>query len=231
MNCNIIHASCKGQKEGHLYQDFLKVIDNGCYLLAVIADGLGSAKCSSRGANLICISVAEQFRKNFHLGKSVNEILENAISCWYVRLEEKSVSPQECLTTSSVVFVDKERKRAFFAHIGDSLLAYRCDNMPAVCITENKEFLNETSCIGTIRRPHYDIQIADFETQIDFIVASDGFGDEIVLEKIDALFNYLKKKYSRIRNWRRNALLKHELIEVMQHKNYDDKSVIFGWIN
>ncbi len=230
MNRNIIFASCKGQKEKHPYQDFIQVVKSDGYLLAALADGLGSSRFSSRGASLICLILAEQFERGFSSGMTFEDILFEAISSWYDKLDVKGINPKDCLTTSSVLFLKKDERKAYLAQIGDSLLAYRCDGKDVVCLSEDKDFLNETDCIGTSKRSNYHIHEIIFENSLDFLIASDGFGDEIMKDNIGGLFDYFISSYSSVRPDRRGKALKKEIVETMQDKNNDDKSVIFGWI-
>lgn len=230
MTYNIIYASCKGQKKDYPYQDFIKVSETNRYLLATIADGLGSSKQSARGAYLICDVLTDLFTK-FESGESsVASYLQDAIEEWYKRLKQKEVNPQECLTTSSFLFIDKHCHKATFGHIGDSLIAFRKGGNHVISFSEEKDFLNETSCIGTIKHPQYKIEEVDMDPSLDFIIASDGFGDELIVDKMDQLFNYLIVKYSKTKPEKRNRAFKIELSSIMKDKNNDDKSVIFGWI-
>ena len=230
MTYNLIYASCKGQKEDRPYQDYIKVSDTDKYLLAALADGLGSSKQSSRGACLICEILSELFSKYSPEETTVTDILQTSIEEWYNRLSQKDVDYEECLTTSSVLFIDKLSNKATFAHIGDSLIAFREDDGLVVSISEEKDFLNETECIGTTKYPKYKINEIIINSTLDFIIASDGFGDELITEKTDQLFNYFIVKYSRTSPDKRNKILKQELSAVMNDKNKDDKSIIFGWI-
>lgn len=230
MEYNVIYASCKGQKEDHPYQDFIQLSETDRFLLAALADGLGSSRFSSRGACMICQVINEQFANDVEKGCSVQDILTSAIDEWYQRLAIKGVSHKDCLTTSSVLFVDKIACKAYFAHIGDSLISYRVKGEPVVCLSEEKDFLNETNCIGTSTPPYYFIAEVDISNGIDFLVASDGFGDELIADRMGDLFDYFKTKYSPIRADKRNKALKIELVETIQNKNNDDKSLIFGWI-
>lgn len=227
---NVIYASCKGQKEDYPYQDFIKVVETDAYLLAALADGLGSSKQSSRGACLICDVLADLFAKYDRETSSVANVFQNAIEEWYKRLEQKGVNSKECLTTSSALFVDKLSSKAIFGHIGDSLIVYRKGKETIHSLSEEKDFLNETDCIGPSKHPQYRIEEVEMDSTLDFIIASDGFGDELIKEKTDLLFDYFIEKYSRARPKKRNATLKKELAATMQNKNNDDKSVIFGWI-
>lgn len=227
---NVIYASCKGQKEDYPYQDYIKVVETDDYLLAALADGLGSSKQSSRGACLICDVLADLFSKYDRETSSVGIVFQDAVEEWYKRLAQKDVNSKECLTTSSVLFVDKIGGEATFGHIGDSLIAFRKGEEPIQSLSEEKDFLNETDCIGTSKHPQYAIEEVKIDSSLDFIIASDGFGDELIVEKMDQLFNYFIVKYSGIKSDKRNKTLKLELSSTMQNKNNDDKSVIFGWI-
>ena len=126
--------------------------------------------------------------------------------------------------------MDKHSHRASFAHIGDSLIAFRRGEESVQALSEEKDFLNETNCIGTSKHPQYEIDEVEIDTTLDFIIASDGFGDELIVDKMDQLFNYFIVKYSRTKPEKRNKALKIELSSTMKDKNNDDKSVIFGWI-
>ena len=230
MTYNIIYASCKSPKGDHPYQDFIKVSETERYLLAALADGLGSSKHSAKGASLICDVLSDLFSKFYFGNSSVREILHNAIGEWYKRLEKKEVNPKDYLTTSSFIFIDKNSHKATFGFIGDSLIAFRKGASPIITLSEEKDFLNETNCIGTSKHPQYNITEIDIDSSLDFIIASDGFGDELIAEKIGQLFNYLIGKYSRTKPQKRNRDFKIELSSTMRDKNSDDKSVIFGWI-
>lgn len=228
---DVIHASCKGQKKDHPYQDFIKLSETEDYFLATLADGLGSSRFSSRGASLICQVVCEGFSSRENHDRTVKIILENAIDEWYKKLSDKQICPTDCLTTSSVLFVNKVEGKAYFAHIGDSMMSYRLPDGKVHRLNEGKEFLNETACIGTEMRSSYSITEVDCSEGMDFLMASDGFGDEIIVERMGGLYDYFKSKYSAIRADRRNRVLKIELAEAMHDKNNDDKSLIFGWIH
>ena len=90
-------------------------------------------------------------------------------------------------------------------------------------LSEEKDFLNETDCIGTSKHPQYTIEEVEINSSLDFIIASDGFGDELIVEKMNQLFDYFIVKYSRTKTDKRNKALKQELTSTMQDKNNDDK--------
>jgi len=229
MKYNIISASCKGRSEGHIYQDHVRVFESETCLMAVVADGLGSVVSSSRGSELICQILSEVASNIDWRIHNVTEILNTSVSEWYRRLEAKGVATRDCCTTCSAVVINKINRIVYFCIIGDSPIFYRIDKEKVNILSSDKEFLNETDCIGPSEHPVFSVQERCFSSGIDFLVATDGFGDEVVPEAADSLFDYFKTKYSKIRYKKRNSVLKMELVETMQDKNKDDKSIIFGW--
>lgn len=229
MKYNVISASCKGRSNGHIYQDHLRVYESETCLLAVVADGLGSVVSSSRGSELICQIIAE-FASNIDWRiHDIPEMLNTLVSEWYRRLEVKGVSARDCCTTCSAIIVNKPRCIVYLCQIGDSPIFYRIDEEEVNILSSEKEFLNETECIGTSLRPSFSVIEKKFSKRMEFLIATDGFGDEVVHEVAGSLFDYFKIKYSKIREKKRNSALKIELMETMQNKNNDDKSIIFGW--
>jgi len=226
---NVIYATLKGQASEHQYQDFVKVVDAEECLIAIVADGLGSAKSSARGSQLICDIISEWANNiNWDI-HDFTELLNTSVMEWYRRLELKGIDTRQCSTTCSLVAINKNNNHIYLCNIGDSPIFYRIDNEKACAICSEKEFLNETHCIGPITIPQFNIVELSFKKTMAFIVATDGVGDELVLETIDSLFDYFIHKYSMINKKKRNSVLKDELKEAMGDKNGDDKSIIFGW--
>lgn len=229
MKYNVISASCKGRSIGHIYQDHLRVFESETCLWAVVADGLGSVVSSSRGSELVCqvlFEVASDIDWRVH---DIPEILNTSVSEWYRRLEVKGIPTRDCCTTCSAIIIDKSNSIAYLCQIGDSPIFYRIDEEAVNVLSSEKEFLNETECLGLSVHPSFSVIEKHFHKGIDFLVSTDGFGDEVVLETADSLFDYLINRYSKIRTKKRNSVLKTELMKTMQDKNNDDKSIIFGW--
>ncbi len=227
---SIIHASCKGKKGDLPYQDYVSVQKYQSYSFAVVADGLGSSRSSARGANMICSLLADCFNSVAGFLFDIREVTDNAITKWYAHFADLEIPTKDCLTTCSFVLIDLVHNIAKVGCVGDSPVFYRFNGGPIVSTFINKDFLNETSCIGTQEKPHFDIKEIPFATAFDFMLCSDGFGEEIIVEKVDALFDYLIHKYSAISTEKRDKILKQELVSSMQDKNNDDKSIVFGWI-
>lgn len=227
---SIIRASCKGKKGDFPYQDYVSVQEYPSYSFAIVADGLGSSKSSARGANMICSLLAERFNSVAGYLFDIKEEAEKAIENWYAYFGKLGIPTKDCLTTCSFILVDLEHNIAKIGSIGDSPIFYRGNAGKVVSTLTEKDFLNETSCIGTSKIPVFEIKEIPFSDRFDFMLCSDGFGDEIIIDKVDALFDYFIEKYSKISADKRDKQLKQELVSSMQDKNNDDKSIVFGWI-
>ncbi len=225
----IIRASCKGKKDGFPYQDYVSVQEYHSYSFAIVADGLGSSKSSARGANMICSFLAERFNSVAGYLYDIKEEVGKAIENWYAYFDKLDIPTKDCLTTCSFILVDLEHNIAKIGIIGDSPIFYRVNCGKVVSTLADKDFLNETSCIGTSKKPLFEIREIPFSDKFDFLLCSDGFGDEIIIDKVEALFNYFIERYSGISADKRDKLLKQDLISSMQDKNNDDKSIVFGW--
>ena len=229
MECNYIHASCMGTAPDHLYQDFVMVQDSVDYLIAAIADGLGSKNSSQRGSNLICQLIIDFFKKA-EVDKFAPNYTDSIIEEWYNIISGKNISTIDCQTTSSFLYFDKRLSRILIGTIGDSPIYYRQNKGEVVSFTHTKDFLNETESIGGITHPCYILKEFEFDEQFDCLIATDGFADEILEGKEEDLLDYLKNKYKKIRVKERDAMLKRELISSIKGLNPDDKTIFYCWI-
>ena len=214
----------------HRYQDYVMVEESVSYLIAAIADGLGSKVSSQRGSNLICQLIIDFFKKD-DADRFAPGFTDRIIEEWYQFLSGKGVSCSDCQTTSSFLFFDKLSSMILMGSIGDSRILYRQNKEEVVALSNFKEFLNETECIGGRSHPHYTLKELSFDEHFDCLIATDGFADEILEGKEDGLFNYLESKYTRIRVSERDTMLKRELISFIKGLNPDDKTLFYCWIN
>ena len=97
--------------------------------------------------------------------------------------------------------------------------------------TTQKEFSNETDCLGSGKNERYKITKYEFGHSFDFLIATDGISDEIDPLKLEAFQNYLKDKFKDVSVEFRNSELKSEIETIMQDKNNDDKSLVYSWTN
>jgi serine/threonine protein phosphatase PrpC len=199
------------KKDNHPYQDYLIVEDNDDCLIATLSDGLGSSLHSSEGAQIACRTIVDYFKNALNQPFDTNCINEYILREWESRIREKSQVIADYRTTNSFVVVLKKTKRIIVGQIGDSLVAYRMDGNRIQMSISDKDFLNETDCLGNRKNPKYELNSYQYQNNLEFLIASDGFGDELISDKMDSLFDYFKTKYAKISRKNRNHELKTEI--------------------
>jgi serine/threonine protein phosphatase PrpC len=223
----ILSATFKGIKPEDIpNQDCLRIEENKDSLIATISDGLGSACKSQIGAQIACDTVVSYFKANKKI--KAEKISESILSEWKRRIATKPPENQAYSTTNSFVIVLKNEKKVIVGKVGDVFVALKIDNELISAKGFDKDFLNETEALGT-KNQKYSIEIFDYKEIVDFLIASDGIGDEFLPERMSALFDYFKNKYQQINKKRRHYIFKEEIKSVFCEKNNDDKTIIFGW--
>jgi serine/threonine protein phosphatase PrpC len=207
-------------------QDCLRVEENSNFLVATISDGLGSACKSHIGAQIACDVVVNYFKTNKELKRE--QINDNIIAEWERRIKSKPLENKNYFTTNSFVVVLKNDKKIIVGRIGDVLVSVKIDGMVCPINMSEKDFLNETEAMGG-KNQKYSIEVFDYSENVDFLIASDGIGDEILLERMDELFDYFKNKYREINKKHRHYIFKDEIKNTFFEKNADDKTIIFVW--
>lgn len=223
----ILSATFKGIKsEEASNQDCLRIEENKDFLVATISDGLGSACKSQIGAQIACDVVVNYFKSNKEINSK--KINESILTEWERRIETKSLDRRSYLTTNSFIIVLKDENKVIVGRIGDVLVSLKIDGIPFSTQNPEKDFLNETEALGC-KNQRYSIEIFNYKEKVDFLLASDGIGDELLLEKMNQLFDYIKNKYLKINKRQRNFIFKEEIKNAFYEKNTDDKTIIFAW--
>lgn len=231
LRTTVIQASIKGEKkEGIPNQDYIQVIEFDDLLIATVSDGLGSSKKSNVGAKLACRVVIEEVQ-DFQLTSDLQLLNGRIKSRWENEINKLSDSIIDYRTTNTFVAIFKNDKRIIVGQLGDVLVSLRIDGLFRHLQSTTKDFSNETDCLGSGRNENYNLALYEFGHSFDFLIATDGIGDEIQTEKIEPLHDYFKNKYKSINESYRNDVLKHEIKEFVNEKNNDDKSLVFIWSN
>ena len=223
----ILSATFKGVKsEETPNQDCLRIEENKDFLVATISDGLGSACKSHIGAQIACDVVVNYFKSNNKINRK--EISESILAEWKRRIETKPLESRNYLTANSFVVVLKNEMKIIVGRIGDVLVLLKIDGIPFSTKIFEKDFLNETEALGS-KNQRYSIEIFNYKENVDFLLASDGIGDELLLERMSGLFDYFKDKYRELHKTHRHFIFKDEIKNAFYEKNTDDKTIIFGW--
>lgn len=226
-----INASIRGYKpEGIPNQDVVKFYEDNSILINTISDGLGSSKYSLEGANTACNCVIMALR-NFRTNADLS-LLDYKIRTYWTKEIELKIDPiSNYRTTNSFVAILKKEKKIVVGQLGDVLVSLRIDGLFRAIGSINKDFSNETSCLGIGREDPFRLTSYNFMHSFDFIIASDGVADELILDRIEDFHDYLKNKFQHIEMANRNHLLKQELSSFLTDKNNDDKSLLYTWTN
>ncbi len=225
----IIKATCKGLKYSSLpNQDYILIAENNNYLLAAVSDGLGSSKNSLIGAEVVC-RIIHELIKITNSNIQSTDLSSTIIKQWKDIINNKPGVVEDYKTTNSFVAILKSERKIVVGRLGDVMVVMRIDGVYVPIINFNKEFLNETECLGSGSTQDYKIDCYDFRNSFEFLVVTDGIGDDLILDKLHLLFTYLKTKYSAIKKSKRNFVLKKEIEQALYNKNDDDKSLVFAW--
>jgi len=219
-----IKTSIKGDKS--VNQDAILTYEDATLVVLALADGLGSAPCSEKGSRTICRSIVSAVRKSILTSAPLSGT--NIVDYWEAQLRMKGFNPQDCLTTSSFVLINKKNKKVTAAQIGDSQIYLILDGI-FIDNTKEKDFANITECVGSSNGVKYSITSHFFENTIRTLIASDGICDELEPNSIPLMADYLVKRYSAIPKRRRNLALSGEVRRSFSKRNSDDKSMIFLW--
>ncbi|MEI6882648.1 MAG: protein phosphatase 2C domain-containing protein [Bacteroidota bacterium] len=227
----VIQASIRGNKEdGIPNQDFIEVFENDDLMISVVSDGLGSSKNSLDGAKVACKSVIEEIQ-NFKLTSDLSLLNELIKTRWENEINKLSDTMGDFRTANTFVAVFKKHKKIIVGQLGDVLVSLRMDGLFRYLESTKKDFSNETECLGSGRNEKFNLTLFEFGYSFDFLIATDGIGDELQTEKIEALHDYFKSKFQNLDASFRNEVLKNEIKEFVNEKNNDDKSLVFIWTN
>jgi len=231
LKTDLIKATSKGDKDENIpNQDYIKFFEDDNLLVVTISDGLGSSKNSLEGAQEACKIVISEIKKIEEI-EEINFLSETILYKWEKSIESKLGNAKDYRTTNSFIAVMKNSNKIIIGQLGDVFVSIRIDGLFRYLGSNEKDFINETSCLGSGRYENYKMAIFDFSHSFDFLIASDGIGDELLEDKNEMLHNYFINKYKNIPAPKRNKVLKKEIAEFLNEKNNDDKSLVFVWTN
>jgi hypothetical protein len=226
-----IQATVPGDKPDNLpNQDYIQVFENDTIYIGSVSDGLGSSLHSKDGARLACECVIE-ILKNENSEVDFNALSDKITKHWQHLVEQNKGLIKDYRTTNSFVSVLKKEKIILAGQLGDVMISLRIDGLYRHFEITQKEFSNETDCLGSGKNERYKISKYEFGHSFDFLIATDGISDEIEPLKLEAFQNYLKDKFQDVSVENRNIELQSEIENIMKDKNNDDKSLLFTWTN
>jgi len=226
-----IQATVPGDKPDNLpNQDYIQVFENDTIFIGSVSDGLGSSLRSNDGARMACECVVD-ILKNENSEVDLNTLSDKITKQWQHLVEQNNGLIRDYRTTNSFVSVFKKEKIILAGQLGDVMISLRIDGLFRHFETTQKEFSNETDCLGSGKNERYKIAKYEFGHSFDFLIATDGISDEIDPLKLEAFQNYLKGKFQNVSTDKRNIELQSEIENIKEDKNNDDKSLLYTWTN
>lgn len=226
-----IQATVSGDKPDNIpNQDYIQVFENDTIFIGSVSDGLGSSLRSNDGARMACECVID-ILKNENSEFDFNALSDKITRHWQHLVEQNKGVIKDFRTTNSFVSVFKKEKIILVGQLGDVMISLRIDGLFRHFETTQKEFSNETDCLGSGKNERYKIAKYEFGHSFDFLIATDGISDEIEPLKLEAFQNYLKDKFQDVSVENRNIELQSEIENIMKDKNNDDKSLLYTWTN
>lgn len=232
MDLDYIEVSIRGDKaKGVPNQDFISIRNHEDYLMISIADGLGAYRQSDIGARMICELANEAIPKAYeHSTKSKDWIkCTKLLQENWLEAISKIGNPKDYRTTHAFVYCHKLKNTILVGKLGDATCAIVYDGVLFCWENSKKDFLNETLCLGPDKSSEYKIHSLAYEETVKILLATDGIGDEIVMDKMTALIDYLLQKYASLNSNTRTEALTEEIKSFLTQKNNDDKSIVFAW--
>jgi len=226
-----IQATVSGEKPDNIpNQDYIQVFENETVFIGSVSDGLGSSLHSNDGARLACECVIDILKKE-NSKVDFNTLSDKITKQWQHLVELSNGLIKDYRSTNSFVSVFKNEKIILAGQLGDVMISLRLDGLFRHFETTQKEFSNETDCLGSGKNERYKIAKYEFGHSFDFLITTDGISDEIEPLKLEAFQNYLKDKFQNISIDNRNIKLQSEIEIIMKDKNNDDKSLLYTWTN
>lgn len=226
-----IQATVSGDKPDNIpNQDYIQVFENDTIFIGSVSDGLGSSLHSKDGAQLACECVIDILKKE-NSEVDFNTLSDKITKQWQHLVKQNNGLIKDYRTTNSFVSVFKKAKTLIAGQLGDVMISLRIDGLFRHFETSQKEFSNETDCLGSGKSEIYKIAKYEFGHSFDFLIATDGISDEIEPLKLEAFQNYLKDKFQNLSLENRNSELQSEIEIIMKDKNNDDKSLLYTWTN
>ncbi len=200
--------------------------------VAIVSDGLGSKRHSSKGSKQACLSVLEaikKFEKNKKENISLKDLFASIQKNWELSLKKQNYQLKHCSATCLFVYIQKES--ILTARLGDGmifLLANTEKNHTLISDEKEDSFSNTTYCLTSSDV----LNKWDFSTfkKSDFssvVLCTDGISNDI---KEDTIVDFIKElRRDSLRNKRSVNVKNMEkaLLQWPVKGHSDDKTIVF----
>lgn len=196
----------------------------GC--VAVVADGLGSARYGKDGANAACAAGREAARlvRRYGVVPSTHTIAVLR-AAWHHLVAPVGI--EHCGTTCLFSLIDNQGF-LFAAQIGDGIVAIRhADGHVTTLESKDKAFQNETETIASAGAQHWAVMNRIQLTPGDaLLMATDGIADDLEIAKLGDFIGYLLTEYLPMPRLKRSAAVRRSLDRWPTRHHRDDKTLV-----
>jgi len=194
--------------------------------LAVVSDGVGSAKKSEIGSKTICSSAIEATNIFFGYPEGRFEnYFELIHTLWNLSIAPNS--PRDCSATCLLAV--KIFNIVLLARLGDGLIAACRKDGNATILADSKEdsFSNVTECLGAVYNPEkWNYKIIDPGEYNAVILCTDGIADDIPQEKYSDFALHISSHYEKSEPTAREIEIKNWLSDWPCPGHSDDKTIV-----
>ncbi len=222
-------ASVRGpdhQQHGLPNQDAWLLRTTATGSVAVVADGLGSARHAQLGARAACKAGEETARlvRRSGVAPTVHTI-EVLRAIWHHLVAPTGI--EHCGTTCLFALIDREGL-LFVAQVGDGIVAIRrADRHVTILQANEKPFQNTTGTIASVAAEDWTamcaIQLMPGDT---LLMATDGIADDLEMSRLGDFIGHLSAEYLPMPAIKRAAAMRRALVHWPTKHHRDDKTLV-----
>lgn len=217
-------------RQGEPNQDALATVATDGYTLAIICDGMGSAKYGKFGAEsaVESVSLAAKIWVEAQ-ANGVDRLLRLIHQIWNIKVE--GYGGRESATTCLFALVRADGT-GMLAQLGDGLILAKLAKQGIIHLSEPKQgFANETQGLGTVSDLK-NWQVATFEGFSDgdcILLCTDGISEDISAGQELGFMEFIKGKYGERWRWWAEKALSRDLLHWPTDMHHDDKTICLLW--
>lgn len=193
--------------------------------MAVVADGLGSARHGDLGAKAACASAMEAFRLALRVGEPPTwHTIAVLRAAWHQLVSRWGA--EHCGTTCLACFVDPHGA-LFATQVGDGIVAVRrADGSLNILPKKDKPFQNSTETLSSQGAKDWSILSYAMLPGDSVFMATDGIADDLEPSKIGDFIAHLMADYLPVPPPIRTARIRNALKKWPTRHHRDDKTFV-----
>lgn len=184
-------------KDGTNCQDNTCVVETEDYIVAALADGLGSLKYSEIASDVATKSICEAFENiNYSKKELSSDLLQYVVENIQHEAEARGIALKEMDCTLAFVYIRKNESKAIIGRLGDSAICVFREN-DSIALNDGNKSANGTSAVlDRDAIDNFTINLFDYKKDKikGFILSSDGL-ENILYMKGSSSVNKAAEEY------------------------------------